>query len=187
MNEPLLIISGIAAVFSGMSLTLAGLAWYESHQARKKANDANRIASGALEYLKVKDERKLLRKLKKRCIIVRSNLEKLKRVYDSIQIAAVGRVKDSSIKKKHNQIDNRSALIDAISTRLETGISGNDGGAHELEQKIIGIERYEAAQREYANDLLKRALTRKQKRQDSEISRVHWRPSFVNSAQSRPS
>jgi hypothetical protein len=182
MNEPALIISVIAAVFSGMSLTLAGLAWYESHQARKKANDANRIASGALVYLKEKDERKILRKLKKRCIIVRSNLEKLKRVYDSIQIAAVGRVKDSSIKKKHNQIDNRSALIDAISTRLETGISGNDGGAQGLEQKLIGIERYEAAQREYANNLLKRVLSRKQKRQDSEISRVHWRPSFVNSA-----
>ena len=161
--EPVLVISGIAVVFSSFALAIGILGWYESNKAKRKADDALRIARNALAYKRERGAQERIRALIMRCALVCSDLDTLKRFYNSIQVAANGRVAYASVVKMHNKIDKRQASADRITNYLAREITINDRDLTAMEQKILSIEKYAVGHRMHALKSLDKVISKRRR------------------------
>ena len=154
-------ISGVAAVFSSFALACGVLGLYESKKTRRETDDALRLARNALTHKRERDEQERIRELKMRCALGCSDLDTLKKLYNSIKAAANGRVTDASVVKMHNIIDKRVASADSITNYLAKKITINAMDLTALEKKIFSIERYAVGHRIHACKSLDTVISRR--------------------------
>jgi hypothetical protein len=155
------VISGVAVVVSSFALACGVLGWYESKKTRRKTDDALRLARNALVHKSGRDEQERIRELKMRCALVCLDMDNLKKLYNSIQVAANGRVTDASVVKMHNKIDKRVASVDSITNYLANKIIINDRDLTAMEQKVFSIERYAVDHRMHAYKSLDTVISRR--------------------------
>jgi len=155
------VISGVAAVFSSFALVCGILGWVESNKTKRKTDDALRLARNTLTRKRESDEQERIRELKMRCAMVCLDLDNLKKLYNSIKVAANGRVTDVSVVKMHNKIDKRVASTDSITNYLAKKITISARDLTALEKKIFSIERYAVGHRMYARKSLDTVISRR--------------------------
>ena len=148
-----------------LGLGLVVYAWIRSRMANKKSEKERRLAQRRQRLSNERNAQRRLQILQAQCQIISADLETLKKLYESIKTVAEDRVTEASLEKVHKRIQKRVALIDSISNYVSHKPETKDDDFIALEQEILSVEKYAAAQRESAGKTLDIVIPIRRRRQ----------------------